>query len=1143
MPAINYVNPVANKFNFKFMLITPSCVDRIKEVPIDDVIGHFIKITKKGANYSATCPFHGEKTGSFMISPAKDIYKCFGCGAAGDAINFVREYENKTFAEACEVIAGIAGIQLEYEQVNYTEQQKAVLSAAQLQEQVLNYVIPVYRKKLLALPADHPARVWLYDRGFDVKEIQALNLGWAGHEWNTAASHLINKGWHEPATRLGLIKQAQDKESYYDGYRSRIVFPITDRSGRFIGLGGRYIKVSPNDSASIAKYINPADCEIYNKSVVLYGLSRAAKAIKQAGFAIVVEGYMDVDTPHSLGIKNVVGTCGTAFTASQMRLLKKHTGNLVMMLDNDSAGKTAFQKALPMLLKEGFRVDVAIYPGKDPDEFFQAINNYRHSVTVDYMSAEIQDALNYRITEIWEAGNYHDDVHAIAEAKTLILELIAHVKNQILQKQYLDRYISHFRWKSAETIKQFAAIAEKISPEENKEGDYSDEEGVILPDWVRPEEKDSFLENGFIAFNKSVNGKRWIGYYTFTPTGKSQITNFLVYPLFHVYAGVESRYLLQIDNGNRKAVLDVPAKNIPSPDQFQAIAVSEGPFMIFGSKTQWLRIASELLQSFPRCIEINSLGWQSFSFFAWVNKVYVPGEGLKDLNNWGIIKHKEDNFLVPASCEAYRQLVRTGEDPYENDRYLTFKESPVSFSLWAKQMHRVYPNRQGLVAIAYTILSMFRDVVFEVDNNCPHLYAFGEPSSGKSKWAESITAVFYYKRPAFNVNSGTDFAFFNYLQRYVNCPAHLNEVEIETIKPEWFQAIKGAFDGEGRERGKGGSKNRTEIMRVKSTLILTGQKLITADDNSVVTRSIIEPFSVRSNMEEDDRKAYEQLKAWELHGMSSMLVELLAHRDYISKNYKVLLNEQLSDWRRTKSDATQLNQRILQNYAHLATGYNIMSKQMVLPESAEVFTEYCYSQAIKWSGFIRSSDTLSEFWHTLEFLVDQRQVTEGWDYSIETMFSLKIRKNKEEELYDFKEGPKKVLFIRLNNIHKQFQMAYRQRTGKEAMNMENLLHYFSSRRYYIGPVKRRLFKRFITTNEGRTQTNGYSVTHHIDVVKKEERQESSCYAFLYDDLDIQIDRVDESMPLPGDGQQGDVTSTGPPGDEVLEFPFPPVQKK
>lgn len=1077
------------------MSATIKNLDQLRGVSITEVIGHYIKLKRAGTSATACCPFHNERSASFHVSEVKGIYKCFGCGAGGDAIRFVMEHERLSFFDACKTVAGITSTPIELEEREPTEKEKTKATAAELQEQVLNFVVPIYRQNLFNLPDDHPAKKFLYDRGYTDEVIADWQLGWGGEEWHFITPQIIEKGWYEPATQLGLIKTKEGSSNTFDVYRSRIIIPIIDRLGRYVGISGRFVVADEADRGVYdkAKYINSRDCELYNKSNVLFGLHKAAAAIKEKKCAVVVEGNFDVIAPHTRGLENVVGMSGTAFTQAQMNILKKHTNSLSMMFDNDQAGVDAFQRALPDLLQQGFYVSRIRYEGKDPDEWLQVQQG-----DVEFPASE--DALLFYAAGMW---NKSVEIHAKADAKQAILEMVAKIPNEFVRNQYIDNLVATYKWHKSETKAQFSKIAEAKGDARESDEDLG---SVKLPEWLNNEQKEEFLQNGYVPVNRKVNGKPLVGYFSFNQNGKIEITNFVVVPLFHVYAGVESRYLLQIYNGYRNAVLDVPAKAIPAIDQFQAFTVSEGNFLIFGQKSNWLRIASDLLQKFPRCVEIKNLGWQPFNFFSFVDKIYVPGEGLKELDNWGIYKTKEEtNYLIPASCEAYKQLQHTGEDPFENDRHLTYKESPVSFSRWAQQMQRVYGHK-GVVGVAGVILSLFRDIVFSIDNNCPHLYAFGEPSSGKSKWAESITSVFFHKRSAFNLNSGTDFAFFSFMQKYNNTPAHLNEFEIEVIKPEWFQAIKGVYDGEGRERGKGGSKNRTEIMKVRSMLVLTGQKLITADDNSVVTRSLIEPFSVRDNITEEDKIAYNELKDWEAKGLSSMLVELLKHRSEIETKYKTYFNNLLSQWRRESPEARNSNQRILQNYAHLATGYRLISEHMQLPETADEFTTYCLKGAIRWSLFIRSSDTLSEFWRTLEFLADQQSITDGWDYSIEEVMEVKVRRSKEEHTIHF-DQPTKVMFLRLNNVHKLFQATYRTRTGKEAMNMENLLHYFSSRKYFIGNVKSKRFKRFVTTSEERRYGQGGS---QVATEKKPQESISSCYAFLYEELNIEIERFDGS---------------------------------
>lgn len=1093
-------------------MLTQNTIDQIKEVELSKVVGHYLAdLKKKGSNWKACCPFHNEKSPSFTVNDVKGFYKCFGCGVSGNAISFVRDHEKQTFIEACKTIAGICGIEIEEEEL--TEAQKEILSAAELQEKVLNYVVPIYQKALLDLKDDHPAKIWLKERHVDDDVIDQWKLGWCSEEWRSLTPDLINKQWFQPASKLGIIKTGKD-ERHYDGYRSRIIFPIEDQHGRIVGLGGRYIKMSDKDGKDVPKYINPSECELYDKSVVLYGLNQAAKHIKEATSANVVEGYMDVISPHRVGIQNTVATCGTAFTERQIKLLKKHTTHAVLWRDNDSAGNTAFIKNLHDLLRGGFKVSKAMYKQKDPDEFVLKPQLVVNGIAC-IQKPILTDAITHLAHEVWEAAL--DDLHSKSDAKSYILKMISNISNEFLRGNFCDQLSRHFKWKPTDSRKELASILETTYNDDDQLLDDEDR-AIKFPEWISEEQKEEVMRTGYVSLNqKDAKNRPMVGYYSFTQNGKTEITNFTVKPLFRIEAGQESRYLSEINNGYVKGVVDMPAKVFPSPEQFQGMCISAaGAFLIYGSKNQWLRIATDLLHKYPSCMEVSELGWQKRgNFFAFVDKVYIPEKGLLSLDEWGIVKHNEQNYLIPAGSAAYKKLQQYGKDPYENQRFLTYRESPIDFSSWANQMQLVYKEK-GIVGIAYSILTLFKDVVFDVDNNCPHLYAFGEPSSGKSKFAESITAIFFFRRAALNLNSGTDFAFFNYMSMFANCPAHLNEFDIEVIKLEWFQAIKGAFDGEGRERGKIGAKNATEIQRIASTLILTGQKLVTADDNSVVTRSIIEPFSTVSaeDRKPEEIQAYTLLKDWERTGLNGVLLEVLKFRVEFETGYKDAFNKQLSDWRKNNPETKELNQRILQNFAHLATCYAFVAERLNMPQPVHEFKDYCFKSAIKWSAFIRSSDTLSEFWRTLEFLASNDSAVDGWDFVVEQVMFVNIRVNRTETKKKDFDQPTNVLFLRLNNVHKQFQTAYRNRTGKEAMSLDNLKHYFSSRKYYLGEIKQKTFKRFVTRSSEKIITEGYTNKIGIETNKQLEEKYTSCYAFLFNDLDIDIGTVKGIPELP-----------------------------
>jgi hypothetical protein len=469
------------------------------------------------------------------------------------------------------------------------------------------------------------------------------------------------------------------------------------------------------------------------------------------------------------------------------------------------------------------------------------------------------------------------------------------------------------------------------------------------------------------------------------------------------------------------------------------------------------------------------------------------------VDEWGVCVHEKESYLLPPSSAAVRALRRTAEDPYEHDRVLSYYESPVSVSGWVKKMVRVY-GEKGLTAAAYAFMCTFRDIVFEVDSNFPHLYGVGEASSGKSKWGASVACYFFHKRQAYNLNSGTDFAFNRYVSQFVNTVALLNEFDEKVVKDEWFQQIKGFFDGEGRQRGSMQTKGKIETMKVQSGILLMGQYLVTKDDNSVVTRSIIEQFSVRQRTQADV-DAYDDLIGIQEKGITSLITEVLPLRATFKAKYKERFNTILSDWRaiyndRGKTQETfraNFNQRIVQNWCHLYTAMEIVARELGLEVKLGDFENYCFENAAYWCRFIRSSDTLSEFWNTVSYLVDKHVLRDRWDYRIETMGSITITGEGGEQVVRQFTEPTKVLLLRMNNVHKEYQIAYKQRTGNAGMNAETLTQYFKSRAYYIGHVKNSRF------------TDGKAV------------KITSCFAFRYDQIGLDFDPDQEmGLTIPAD---------------------------
>lgn len=332
---------------------------------VEDVIQDFIPLKKRGANYIANCPFHNEKTPSFSVSPAKGIYKCFGCGKAGNAARFVMDHEQMTYPEALRYLAKKYNIELE--EVNNEE------LVAEKKERDSLFIVTKFAGKYFTdnlLHTDEGKSVGLsyfHKRGFSQKTIETFQLGYSME----SAKHFMNtvsqKGYKlELLKKVGLVSHKNNR--HFPFFRARVMFTIHNLSGKIIAFAGRTLK----SDKKIPKYINSPETEIYNKSKILYGIFQAKKAIRQEDNCYLVEGYTDVISLFQAGVENVVASSGTALTKDQVRLIKRFTTNITILYDGDAAGVKAALRGIDLVLEQGMNVKVVLLPpDEDPDSFIQ----------------------------------------------------------------------------------------------------------------------------------------------------------------------------------------------------------------------------------------------------------------------------------------------------------------------------------------------------------------------------------------------------------------------------------------------------------------------------------------------------------------------------------------------------------------------------------------------------------------------------------------------------------------------------------------------------------------------------------------------------------------------------------------------------
>lgn len=347
-------------------MISQNSIDKVRDnVNLIDVVSRFVKLKPAGRTYIGACPFHNEKTASFSVNP--DFYKCFGCGASGDAIKFLQEHERLSFAEAIEYLAEDMNIAIDYDK-HYTPLELETIKARKKDIEIcLDIAHRFYHKQLMNAPEDAP--IWKYLLGRKMTKETAIDwqLGWAPAAWDNITTTLINRGFQKLGIDLGLLSEKNGKT--YDKYRDRLIMPSHSKNHQLNGFVGRILS-----DTTEAKYINPCDSEIYNKSNELFGLNRAIESIKTEGFAILVEGNIDVITLHQHEVKNSVCPGGTALTIEQLKILKRYTDTICIMTDGDSAGQKAALKWIDLILALDFKVNIIELPwGSDPDSYVKSL--------------------------------------------------------------------------------------------------------------------------------------------------------------------------------------------------------------------------------------------------------------------------------------------------------------------------------------------------------------------------------------------------------------------------------------------------------------------------------------------------------------------------------------------------------------------------------------------------------------------------------------------------------------------------------------------------------------------------------------------------------------------------------------------------
>jgi DNA primase len=416
-------------------MIHPDTVELIiDKARVEEVISDFISLKKSGSNYKGCCPFHDEKTPSFMVSPAKGIYKCFGCGKGGNAVNFIMDHERLSYVDSLKYLAKKYHIEVVETKVSEEDIQKKDVRESL---QVINtYATDYFIKKLHESNEGKAIGLsYFKERGFTDETIKKFQLGYSPDQKDAFTQEALKQGYKlEFLEKTGLTVTGENNngDAYQvDRFRGRVMFPVQNLSGNVIGFGGRIVGNDPEKK--LAKYLNSPESEIYNKSKTLYGIYFARTVIAKKDECILVEGYTDVMSMHQSGIENVVASSGTSLTVEQIQLIKRFTNNILVIYDGDSAGIKASFRGINMILEHGLNVKVLLLPdGDDPDSFAK---KHSSQELLGYINQNKSDFIAFK-TKLFADESKNDPIER-AKLINDIVHSIAIIPDKITQTVYV----------------------------------------------------------------------------------------------------------------------------------------------------------------------------------------------------------------------------------------------------------------------------------------------------------------------------------------------------------------------------------------------------------------------------------------------------------------------------------------------------------------------------------------------------------------------------------------------------------------------------------------------------------------------------------------------------------------------------------
>ena len=1033
-------------------------ISRILDLPVVSVLEKYITLKRAGANYKACCPFHGEKTPSLVVSPAKNIWKCFGCGAGGNAVNFVMQHEKIEFMDAVRTIAKQHGIHIEEKPI--TDEERKVLNHKE-NLRVVNKFAAEWFEANLYLPENKKHLEYALSR-WDAETLRMFSIGYAPDNYHGFESYSRSKGIkRDIAIEAGLIKQAQaDPTNVFDHFRNRLIIPIHDHLSRVVGFTGRTL--NPNEPA---KYLNTPENDIFKKGDILFGFNVARRYIAERRHAILVEGNADVIRMHEIGILETVATQGTALTTAQINLIKSVADSVTIIGDNDKAGITAVDKNAKLLISAGIFVNVipliavqslqenpidapattnnkqqtiviasearslSVVEVKqptiksDPDSFFKTKEQYN-----EYANKNITSFLVYYTSHKKKNSQSSDRTAQIISEVASLLACLPDSMHTLLVEELTKIIKPKSVW--VDELKK--AIKEKESgAKETKEND------TLTPDQVECMQKYGFYEDQncyWFAIKESfVMG-----------------SNFTMKPLFHVQSVNNAKRLYEIKNHfNHTETIELAQKDLISLQAFKLRVESLGNFLWEMSDVYLNKLKRMLYENTQTCVEVTQLGWQKAGFYAWGNGIFSPeaanamdeSREFQKSDKYGIVSHKKINYYLPAFSSIYEK-----EDKlYEFERkFIHTDAAHINMYDYVTKLLNVFGDN-AMVAFSFYLGSLFRDIVAHRFGFFPILNCFGPKGTGKTEMARSLTAFFGIVGNAPNISNTTKAALADHVSQVSNGCVHIDEYRND-IELEKIEFLKGIWDGTGRSRMNMDKDKKKETTAVDCAVVLTGQQIPTADI-ALFSRLVYITF-YQTEYSVEQKEAFIELKDIEKHGLTHLTHEVLALRSYFLKNYNSSYEQVVRDIQENV-EKNKVEDRVFRNWAAVIAAAHCLLPRLSLPFDYKKILTVAIAGIHQQAKETFSSNEISTFWNLVQYMDNQSMIMEKADYRLEYNNKYKFYKSDDEPITIERAEPFKVIILHWGRIIS----LYRELGNRQKINIlppDTIRRYLLNSNAYLG---------------------------------------------------------------------------------------------